>query len=84
MVNDVQKGCPESPPPRTTVYTRTLHRACEVAGGVPQLAAQLKVSPLALQRWLEGAEPPPVEVFLACADIALSPAAQRLLQRKMQ
>lgn len=72
------QGCPESPPSRTTVYTRTLHKACEVLGGIPQLAAQLKVSVRVLERWLTGEEQPPTEVFLACVDIALSPATKRL------
>lgn len=44
------QGCPESPPSRTTVYTRTLHKACEVLGGIPQLAAQLKISIRLLER----------------------------------
>jgi DNA-binding transcriptional regulator YdaS (Cro superfamily) len=54
-----------------------LHKACEVAGGIPALAAQLQVSARALERWLKGDEQPPTEIFLACVDIALSPVAQR-------
>ena len=69
-------GCPTSPPPRTTVYTRTLHRACKVVGGIEALATQLKVSPRVLERWLEGEETPPTNVFLVCVDIALSPIGQ--------
>ena len=69
--------CPLAPPQRTSVYTRTLHRACEVLGGADRLAAQLQVAPRALQRWLDGIVDPPQEVFLACVDIILSPFVMR-------
>lgn len=64
-------GCPEAAPIQTTVYTRTLHRACEAVGGVAMLAARLHVSEAILERWLDGDEIPPTSVFLACVDIAL-------------
>jgi hypothetical protein len=67
MLNDV---CPKAPILRQTVYTRTLHRACEVLGGVPQLAIYLSVAVKELQRWLEGDEAPPDGVFLAAAHVA--------------
>ena len=76
------QGCPESPPARTTVYTRTLHKACEVLGGIPQLAAKLKISVRVLERWLKGEEQPPMDIFLVCVDIALSPVAKRLEEGK--
>jgi hypothetical protein len=63
--------CPVAPPSRSTVYARTLHRACEILGGVPQLAAHLEVREADLQRWLEGDEDPPLEVFLAAVDAVL-------------
>jgi hypothetical protein len=37
-------NCPVAPPPRVTVHTRVLHRACQIVGGVHQLARHLKVS----------------------------------------
>lgn len=70
-------NCPLAPPAQTTVYTRVLHRACEILGGVPQLAGQLNVSVRSLQSWLDGEEQPPTGVFLACVDIALSSASRR-------
>ena len=50
-------------------YARTLRQAAEVAGGEAELAAALDVPPEALKRWLEGAEPPPMEVHLAALDL---------------
>ena len=50
-------------------YARTLRQAAEVAGGEAGLAVALEVSPEALKRWLEGAEPPPMEVHLAALDL---------------
>lgn len=73
----LQDDCPVAPPALTTVYTRTLHRACEVAGGVAELAAQLRVPAIALQRWLDGEEIPPTRVFLQCVDIISLAVFQR-------
>ena len=50
-------------------YARTLRQAAEVAGGEDALAAALNVPPDALRRWLQGEEPPPVEVHLAALDL---------------
>lgn len=50
-------------------YARTLRQAAEVAGGEAGLAAALNVPPETLRRWLEGAEPPPVEVQMAALDL---------------
>jgi hypothetical protein len=63
--------CPVATPSRSTVHARTLHRACEILGGVQQLAAQMKVSAIALLRWMEGEEDPPIGIFLAAVDIVL-------------
>jgi hypothetical protein len=62
--------CPKAPILRSTVYTRTLHRACEALGGAPQLAAELRVATRELMRWLEGLEAPPDGVFLAAQAIS--------------
>ena len=64
-------NCPTAPPPQVTVYTRVLHRACQVAGGVEALAARLRVPTPTLYRWLEGESEPPVSIFLKAVDIVL-------------
>ncbi|HZS68922.1 MAG TPA: hypothetical protein VFA72_17565 [Burkholderiales bacterium] len=63
--------CPLPAPSRQTTYARTLHRACLVLGGVPQLAKHLGVSDAALRNWLEAREEPPQMVFLAAIEIIL-------------
>jgi transcriptional regulator with XRE-family HTH domain len=63
--------CPLAPPPRVTVYTRVLHRACQIVGGVDQLAARLGVSRTMLYRWLDGEDVPPSRVFLRAVDLIL-------------
>ena len=63
--------CPVAPGPRVTVYTRVLHRACQILGGVEQLAAHLRVSLPLLYRWLEGDDIPPSHVFLNAVDLVL-------------
>ena len=67
----VKDECPVAPPPRVTVYTRVLHRACQILGGVQQLAAHLRVSVVLLHRWLEGDDVPPSNVFLVAVDLVL-------------
>jgi hypothetical protein len=63
--------CPVAPPPRVTVYTRVLHRACQILGGVEQLAAHLRVSVALMYRWLEGDDVPPSNIFLNAVDLVL-------------
>ena len=63
--------CPPTSSSRATVYTRTLQRACEVLGGVEQLAAHLRVPASSLAHWIEGKEDPPLHVFLAAVDVVL-------------
>lgn len=63
--------CPVAPPSRSTVFARTMHRACQILGGVPQLAAHLEVREADVERWLEGEEDPPLEVFLGAVDVVL-------------
>ena len=67
----VKDECPVAPAPRVTVYTRVLHRACQILGGVEQLAAHLRVSVALLYRWLEGDDIPPSNVFLHAVDLVL-------------
>ena len=63
--------CPPLSKTRVTVYARTLHRACEVLGGLDALSRQLNVPAAALTRWIGGLEQPPLDKFLAAVDIVL-------------
>jgi hypothetical protein len=63
--------CPPLSQSRVTVYARTLHRACEIVGGLDALSRQLAVPAPALTRWIAGIEQPPIDKFLAAVDIVL-------------
>jgi len=63
--------CPVAPPSQVTVYTRVLHRACQIIGGVEPLAARLRVPAATLYRWLDGEAEPPAPVFLKAVDIVM-------------
>jgi hypothetical protein len=65
--------CPTAAPPRTTVYTRVLHRACQKLGGVHELALELRVSIELLHGWLEGEDVPPAKIFLKAVDLVMPP-----------
>jgi hypothetical protein len=67
----VKDECPAAPAPRVTVYTRVLHRACQILGGVEHLAKHLRVSATLLYRWLEGDDIPPSNIFLHAVDLVL-------------
>src|SRR5262245_50107961 len=64
-------NCPKAPPPQVTVYTKVLHRACQIAGGMEKLAAQLRVPVATLYRWLDGEAEPPTPIFLQAVDIVM-------------
>jgi hypothetical protein len=64
-------NCPTAPASQVTVYTRVLHRACQMAGGVEQLAARFRVPVATLYRWLDGEAEPPASVFLKAVDIVM-------------
>ena len=70
-------GCPPLSKSRVTVYSRTLHRACEVLGSLEALSRQLNVPAPTLARWIGGLEQPPLDVFLKAVDIVLLAAAPR-------
>ena len=63
----------------STVYTRTLARAAELAGGIEPLARFLGSTPHDLSRWATGESNPPMPIFLAMVDVlaanALTPQA---------
>jgi DNA-binding transcriptional regulator YiaG len=68
--------CPLAMRALTTTQTRTLHRACELAGGVEQLAAALEVPARTLARWMKGEEKTPQRVFLSAVDLILAAPPQ--------
>jgi hypothetical protein len=63
--------CPAAPRYRTTVQTITLHKACELIGGVSKLANFLHVPAISITRWLDGEEKPPTRVFVDCVELVL-------------
>jgi DNA-binding transcriptional regulator YdaS (Cro superfamily) len=54
---------------KDTASIRTLRRALATVGSEERLAAELKVSPLDLVRWISGEKAAPAEVFIAALDI---------------
>jgi hypothetical protein len=64
-------NCPLAPETRVTIYTRVLHRACQILGGVDQLAGHLRVSVGVVHKWLEGDDVPPSNIFLHAVDLVL-------------
>lgn len=63
--------CPLAPPSRQSTQARTLHSACLIVGGVPQLAQHLGVPAVLVRDWLAGEVEPPPPVFLAAVEIIL-------------
>jgi hypothetical protein len=63
--------CPPLSKTHVTVYARTLHRACEVVGGLDALSRHLNVPGPTLARWIGGVENPPLDKFLEGVDIVL-------------
>ena len=63
--------CPSAPLSQVTVFTRVLHRACQLVGGVERLAARLRVPVPTLFRWLDGESEPPAPIFLKAVDIVM-------------
>jgi hypothetical protein len=61
------------------VYTRTLARAVEIAGGVEALARFLGSSPAEIRKWASGESNAPMPIFLAMVDVvaanSLTPVA---------
>jgi len=62
---------PTAPPPQVTLYIKVLNRACQILGGVDNLATRLRVPVPTLFRWLDGEAEPPTSVFLKAVDIVL-------------
>lgn len=61
-----------------SVYSRTMQKAAQLAGGEKQLARYLRVPLADLQKWIAGKDTPPTTHFLKAIDLVLdetSPAA---------
>lgn len=65
------RDCPLAPPEHASVYSRTLHRACVIAGGIAQLAKHLAATEVELRNWMNGDPQPPEAVFLAAVEVLL-------------
>lgn len=65
------RECPIALPQRASVYSRALHRACLIVGGLSALAQRLQVDEPGLRGWIEGDARPPEHVFLGCIEIIL-------------
>jgi hypothetical protein len=63
--------CPEAPGFHASLRTLILHEACQTAGGIAPLAKLLGVTSVSLDRWLEGEEEAPPEIYWACIEIVL-------------
>ena len=55
----------------TSVYSRTLQKAAEAAGGQKKLARVLRVPLADLEKWLADKDEPPMAVFLKAVDMVL-------------
>jgi hypothetical protein len=58
----------------STVYTRVLARATEIAGSTEALAEFLASSSAELGRWATGTANPPMPIFLAMVDVVAANA----------
>ena len=60
-------------------YVQTLEQAANIAGGYPQLAAVLGVTPSELDAWTKGSSVPGPALFLRVIDLVLSDLQRRLV-----
>jgi hypothetical protein len=54
-----------------SVYSRTMQKAAQLAGGEKQLARHLRVPLADLQKWIAGKDTPPTAHFLKAIDLVL-------------
>jgi len=54
-----------------SVYSRTMQKAAEAAGGAKKLARILRVPLMDLEKWIAGKDEPPMAVFLRAVDLVL-------------
>lgn len=55
----------------SSVYSRTMQKAAELAGGHKKLARHLRVPMAEVQKWIAGAGTPPTATFLKAVDLVL-------------
>jgi hypothetical protein len=55
----------------SSVYSRTMQKAAELAGGHKTLARHLRVPIAELQKWIAGKDTPPTATFLKAVDLVL-------------
>ena len=55
----------------TSVYSRTLQKAAESAGGQKKLARLLRVPLAELEKWIADKDEPPMAIFLKAVDMVL-------------
>lgn len=68
-----------------SVYARALRRAADVVGGKSTLREQLRVPMSELERWMAGADKPPMDVFLKAVDIiSAAPPAGSAVERSRE
>ena len=54
-----------------SVYSRTLQKAAETAGGPKRLARVLRVPLAELEKWIADKDQPPMAIFLKAVDLVL-------------
>ena len=54
-----------------SVYSKTLQKAAELAGGQKKLARQLRVPLADLEKWITDKDEPPMAIFLQAVDLVL-------------
>jgi hypothetical protein len=59
------------------VPRQTLRRAVQLCGGLDVLSDALNVSTSTIEKWLSGAEQPPLEVFTQTVGLLLEATARR-------
>ena len=55
----------------SSVYSRTLQKAAELAGGQKKLARYLQVPLAEVEKWIAGSSTPPIATFLKAVDLVL-------------
>lgn len=68
---DLAHDCPAPQAYSTSLYARTLHRACVELGGVRQLAQHLGATDGDVQDWITGIRAIPAAIFLGAVDVIL-------------
>jgi hypothetical protein len=58
-----------------SVYSRTLQKAAELAGGQKTLARLLRVPLAELEKWIADKDQPPTIIFLRAVDLVLDETA---------